>query len=376
MSRAYEVSFDIAAAVRERIVEERVSSKTEEFYNRYLKQYEQMKSEDFEKYIPSEMNQLRSDLDEIRNNLVSDPFEARDISFDVGNYIRNLWSLGKTARNQFERAERMREELRREEKKERRSNLQKRYYALVENIADPAVVHFALPALRRIKEQIDSGQWSDSGSLDRTIRQIVSEAKDKADVWKQEQKEACKKENMTDRLTEAEEQIKKSTSTDNTVNNEMLERIRLLKRKMERDEITVEDVTSQLQTIETQADEAMIYEDIRKETVRSIYRQLKRQEFSVAPPELIERDGKSFVRIVASKPSGKTAVCQIGLDGKLTYKFGQYEGMTCIKDIEKFNVDLEKIYSVKLSDERVIWENPNRLSKDSINNSNSQGGKA
>ena len=191
MSRAYEVSFDIAAAVRERIVEERVSSKTEEFYNRYLKQYEQMKSEGFEKYIPSEMNQLSSDLNGIRNNLVSDPFEARDISFDIGNYIRNLWSLGKTARKQFERAERMREELQREEMKTQQSNLQKRYYEIVENIEDPGIVHFALPALRRIKDQIDSGQWSDSGSLDRTIRQIVSEAKDKADVWKQEQKKTA-----------------------------------------------------------------------------------------------------------------------------------------------------------------------------------------
>lgn len=32
-------------------------------------------------------------------------------------------------------------------------------------------------------------------------------------------------------------------------------------------------------------------------------------------------------------------------------KFDNYEGMTCLKDIEKFNVDLEQIYSVKLSDE-------------------------
>ena len=38
--------------------------------------------------------------------------------------------------------------------------------------------------------------------------------------------------------------------------------------------------------------------------------------------------------------------------------------MTCLKDIEKFNVDLKNIYSVKLSDERVIWTNPDEIGKD------------
>lgn len=53
------------------------------------------------------------------------------------------------------------------------------------------------------------------------------------------------------------------------------------------------------------------------------------------------------------------------LHGKLLYKFDEYEGMTCLKDIEQFNVELEQVYSISLSDERIIWENPDRLSKDS-----------
>ena len=39
--------------------------------------------------------------------------------------------------------------------------------------------------------------------------------------------------------------------------------------------------------------------------------------------------------------------------------------MACLKDIEKFNVELKKVYSIKLSDERVLWQNPDRLSMDS-----------
>jgi len=46
------------------------------------------------------------------------------------------------------------------------------------------------------------------------------------------------------------------------------------------------------------------------------------------------------------------------------------------KDIEKFNVDLEKVYSIKLSDERVLWENPDKLSTDANTLPNNEGRKA
>ena len=50
--------------------------------------------------------------------------------------------------------------------------------------------------------------------------------------------------------------------------------------------------------------------------------------------------------------------------------------MTCLKDIEKFNVDLEKVYSIKLSDERVLWENPDKLSMDANTLPNNERRKA
>ena len=79
---------------------------------------------------------------------------------------------------------------------------------------------------------------------------------------------------------------------------------------------------------------------------------------------LIKDQNQNYVRIVAKKPSGKRVQCRLDLHGKLIYRFDEYEGMTCLKDIEQFNVELEQVYSVKLSDERVLWENPDRLSKD------------
>ena len=111
----------------------------------------------------------------------------------------------------------------------------------------------------------------------------------------------------------------------------------------------------------------------RSETVTAIVKQLQKQEFTVEKPQLIKTDGKNYVKIVAKRPSGKRAVCNVDLRGKIAYKFDNYEGMTCLKDIEKFNVDLEQVYSVKLSDERVLWQNPDRLSMDATSLPNNEG---
>ena len=112
-----------------------------------------------------------------------------------------------------------------------------------------------------------------------------------------------------------------------------------------------------------------------KQEIAEEVKQLKKQEFTVEKPQLVQTDGKNYVKIVAKQPSGKRAICNVDLCGKIAYKFDNYEGMTCLKDIEKFNVDLEKVYSIKLSDERVLWENPDKLSMDANTLPNNEGRK-
>ena len=138
----------------------------------------------------------------------------------------------------------------------------------------------------------------------------------------------------------------------------------------------VENAEKQVIELENEVDETLISEETRRETVIAIVKQLQKQEFSVEKPQLIKTDGKNYVKIVAKQPSGKRAVCNVDLRGKIAYKFDNYEGMTCLKDIEKFNVDLQQVYSVKLSDERVLWQNPDRLSMDANSIPNNEGRKA
>ena len=78
---------------------------------------------------------------------------------------------------------------------------------------------------------------------------------------------------------------------------------------------------------------------------------LKSAGFSVHKPTKT-KDG--YVKVRAKKPSGNKAFCRINLEGKFEYKFDSYKGMSCLKDINSFETDLEDIYGFKLSDKRVL----------------------
>ena len=71
MSRAYSSRYEIEAAARRALYNERVCASTEIFYNKYLSQYKEMVEQGFEQYIPNEMNRLKGDLSEIRSFLSS-----------------------------------------------------------------------------------------------------------------------------------------------------------------------------------------------------------------------------------------------------------------------------------------------------------------
>ena len=96
MSRSYEYSYELQRAARQAVFNARVRKTTERFYQRYLEQFHQMQQQGYEAYIPDEMQRLQNDLSLIRQLLVTDPAEAREVSFTVGSYIHSLWPLGRS----------------------------------------------------------------------------------------------------------------------------------------------------------------------------------------------------------------------------------------------------------------------------------------
>lgn len=383
MSRAYSSRYEIEAAARRALYNERVCASTEIFYNKYLSQYKEMVEQGFEQYIPNEMNRLKGDLSEIRSFLSSQQGNlAREESMTVGSYIHNMFELGRNARKLYEREERLKREQQLELMKEASNDNLKYYYDEIGKITDPDVRDFAQTDLIKLKEYITDKYnlvGKDLNSVRSYIHKSIVEIKKRAEVkaneWKVRVVEENKKKYEREMIEQIEEDLKLSNIENKDKVNEIMQMIIKLKNKAESGYLEIENTQEELQEITKKIDDTVVSESVRKEAVKAIVKSLRKQEFTVEVVELVESSKGNYVKVVAKKPSGKKAECRVGLEGDIKYKFDNYNGMTCIQDIEQFDVDLNEIYSVKLSNEKIIWENPIRISKDAqqIDKTNKRG---
>lgn len=376
MSRSYEYSYQLEAERRRQIYLNRIAATTEEFYRRYEQQYREMLSHGLSAYIPSEMSRLESDLARIRDLLVSDPESARDISFEIGSYIRTMLSLATEAREEFDRSERMRVATLCAEREQQQSELMNEYFKILQTITNPIVVNYSISKMQELRKDIENGKLFSSTELKEISTSIISEAEKKASDWKENTVKKHYQKNVAQAINEAESRLKSEKIENQEKTQEFLNKINKLRSALENGVIDSNTVEKKIVELENEVDETLISEETRREIVISIIKQLQKQEFTVEKPQLVQTDGKNYVKIVAKQPSGKRAICNVDLCGKIAYKFDNYAGMTCLKDIEKFNVDLEKVYSIKLSDERVLWENPDKLSMDANTLPTNEGRKA
>lgn len=374
MSRAYDSMYLIKASRRRALYNERICASTEEFYNRYLRQYNEMVNQGFIDYIPKEMNRLKGDLDEIRKFLLNKEGKlAREESMAVGRYIHNMYALARSSMSHFEREERIKSQMRVELMNEKMDENLKYYYSKINEITDPVVRDFAQEDLTKLKNyitdksnMIGKNLESVKSYIDKSIINIKNDAEIKSNEWRRKIVEENKRHCQNQMIEQVEEDLKVSNIEDKNKVNEIMNMIEKLKAQAKAGEIEVVNTQVQLQEITKEIDDTVVSESVRKEAVKAIVKSLKKEEFTVEKVELIENEKNNYVKVVAKKPSGKRAECRVGLDGNIKYKFDNYDGMTCIKDIEQFDVDLKEIYSITLSNKKILWENPIRISKDAL----------
>lgn len=371
MSSSYEYSYELEARRRRAIYLNRVSSITEQYYNRYNEKYQQMERNGYASYIPTEMKRLSYDLSMLRELLVSDPVEARDLSFEIGSYIGSMYSLAREARKQFERAERIREESLKAIQENVKNELMHEYFEILKTITNPIIANYSIFEMQAVKKDIESGKIASKSQLNKRTSDIIANANIKASEWKEDSIKKSRKNNVSTIIDEAEERIKEEPIENSDRTQEFLEHISQMRHALENESLDADEIEKQVAKVQAAVDNEIISEETRREVVKAIIKQLKKQEFTIEPPKVITADGKNYVKIIAKQPSGKRATCNVDLHGKIAYRFDNYEGMTCLKDIEKFNVDLTNVYSIKLSDERVLWKNPDKLSMDANSMPNS-----
>ncbi|MEI0493963.1 hypothetical protein R4J09_00885 [Brachyspira intermedia] len=324
-------------------------------------------NEGLNKYVSVE--NINMQINYIEQIVNSDPIAARNLSYQLSSDINYL-------RNEALNRKREEERIIKEQKNKNKQAVLDYFNKTISAINDIILIDFAKDKFNALRDELISNEGVTdkemnvhSKMIESRIKSIIDEANANAGEWRAKKEKEREKRVLQTKIEDIEDNLKKENieSKENIEKRDkLLKQIEAAKESLNNSSDNIENVVKDVEIIDKETEDIRITEEVRKEVVKSIIKSLKGSEFEVSAPELIKDDDGGIVRIIAKKPSGKRAVCKVGLNGKLEYIFDNYEGLTCVKDIDKFNKDLEEIYSIKLSDKKVLWENPDKISKGAI----------
>lgn len=368
MSYEYDALYEMER--RRELEQARVRAMNETFLSQFRSMLREFERENFDDYIPDEMNRIRSQLSQAERMQNIDAFEAREYSRSVGNLIYGMRSIAREARLMKETEERERRHREEEERQARKTAATEAYYGALKKIKGAAIQNFAKDELAKIRKSIENNTLTSVEEITNRIATATEVAEKKAVEWKQQTIEKAQKEGISAQIEASKQQLSKENLSEEKKAVALKSLDELLGRVKNTD---VKDLQANLHKIDDAVSEQIVSEETMLEATKSIIMSLRNQGFSVDGKNVskAEINGEKFYRVVAEKENGKRASCILNNKGKIRYAFDKYEGKTCLKDIQKFKIDLEKVYSVKLSDERVLWENPDRLDKDAVDTTRS-----
>ena len=360
MSRSANLIYELDRKRRRELYLKRIKENTKYYLVKYSEIYEEFRRSGFFDLIPDEMKQLKIDLSSIGEKVDIDIEKANQISKDVGDYIYSLKSMVREVEIQEKEISIKRQARQQIENQQKTNEMNKQLDKLLSSIPDPIVRDFAFDLSWGLKEKLKKSRGSDFEKIQNEFDTIFIDAKKKAKEWKNNKKETNKKLSVKEKIETQIEMIEKS----NKENSEEIERIinNLKQSQKNIDNSNITEIEENLLENTKKAEEVILDERIRRETVKSLYNILNQQGFIVSKPRIDTNE--NIVILSAKKPSGNKANCKIKLDGKFIYEFDGYKGMSCKEDIEDMKKQLNEIYGIKLKDEQITWENPNRIYKD------------
>jgi hypothetical protein len=247
---------------------------------------------------------------------------------------------------------------------------------LLSQINDPVEQDFALEEINQLRRQSETDRVAPDHlksyieQINSKFASIRSSAKQAAEIWKQKKAKENSKES-TNTLIEIH---RKQAKSDDSCNPQMLASFLDQLEKLKTSSYSPESVEKNIAEATNSTDEKITDENCRKMVVRAILESLQKASFIVNSPKRVVSD-KDEVVIYAKKPAGAQAMFKVAIDGSMIYKFDHYEGVQCKEDIKKVLPLLQEIYGVNLTDERVLWENPERISKSAKPTDNNTRGK-
>ena len=368
MSRADEYRYQIQRQRKQELDRQRVRETTRPFLERYRSVLNEVASQRLDDVIPAEFLELSSELRRMEALLESDPFAARDMSRSLGARIHGLPRFAREQRRSRQEAElaaaeafRNSQQAEIERQLQLRAELEAAWREGLSGWSTPVALNAAFAELQKLRERLlgNAANNMTSAQISAALREVRQRYEVDAERQLQEMKNRVQREAVTDVLTLQREQLEQEANKDGG------ERAAKLREALAHAiGLAPAEQAEALNQLVHEQDEAAVDESQRREVVRAVYQSLQQAGFVVDGPEHLVSEGEDQVLIRARRPAGAQADFRVNLSGHLSYKFHQYKGKTCEKDVAPVMATLQDAYGISLSDKRVIWVNPDDQDQD------------
>ena len=368
MSRADEYRYQIQRQRKQELDRQRVRETTRPFLERYRSVLNEVASQRLDDVIPAEFLELSSELRRMEALLESDPFAARDMSRSLGARIHGLPRFAREQRRSRQEAElaaaeafRNSQQAEIERQLQLRAELEAAWREGLSGWSTPVALNAAFAELQQLRERLlgNAANNMTSAQISAALREVRQRYEVNAERQLQEMKMRVQREAVTDVLTLQREQLEQEANKDGG------KRAAKLREALAHAiGLAPAEQAEALNQLVQEQDKAAVDESQRREVVRAVYQSLQQAGFVVDRPEHLVSEGEDQVLIRARRPAGAQADFRVNLSGHLSYKFHQYKGKTCEKDVAPVMATLQDAYGISLSDKRVIWVNPDDQDQD------------
>lgn len=366
---------------RRAIYLERITSTTRSFLARYQQVIADMRAEGLERFVMEGFNQAVSWLNEAESSLDSDAERAQELSRSVGSILHGLPRFARNLREQEERKARN-DEMARHAAQERARVIKERakseFVSRLQDIAgeiidDPVAHDLVHDQLQRVIESASRTAADPSVSVESLESEFRSQClalnargKAEAEIWRKEHRRVTVQDSVVEevdlQVRAIEEERKNKSAVAAQELQSMTERLMSLKQQFQSGAVRAELVCQELESARAKVDEVHCSEELRRDTLRALNRQMKELGFFGQAPMLQDQ----WVRLSFSRPDGASALFLVDTAGVMKFKFDGYRGKACRKDRDAILEKMRSAYGMEFSRQRVIWENPDEIGKDAF----------
>lgn len=351
MSTYRSYSYSLERERRRELASQRVRDSTRPYVQTYYRVLGDVLTSSAGQYVAKEHAELAGEISRLEGLLASDPFEARDLSRSIASRAFGLRRLAEERRRARIEAERAAEQLRVEQLTRARAELELVWQQELSSWEDPNERDAALNALVDIRARLMS---ADATTTPDKLRSAIRTIRDRQKVISREQQEAIRREAEADALASELQACREQLTQVVSARPGCAVPLTAILEGAEN--LPPRELSERLARFTQELDGIEVDEAFRREVLQKVSRALQDAGFVVQTPRW--SDDKHEVVVRANRPAGAQAEFRVALNGGLRFKFDRYKGSACKADVEKVLPRLQAVYGINLSDERVLWENP------------------